>query len=113
MHWLQLACTLYEFSQYYWFEEGHFRRSNQFTSPERLFSAALGEVLLQKASHQRYQGCLLHRIIQILSLASPFGVPTPSHLSMSDYTPAPALAPAPADLLPQPCNPFKGAEKCP
>ena len=113
VRWLQLACTLYGVSQAYRFEEGNFRRRNQSTPPERLLSATLGEVLVQKASHQSYQGYLLHLIIQILSLSSPFGVSTPSHLSRSGYTPAPALAPAPAHILPQLRHPFKRAEKCP
>ena len=113
MHWLQPACTLYEVSQAYQFEEEHFRRSNQSTPPERLLSVTLCEVLVQKASHQSYQGCLLRLIMQILILSSPFDVSTPSHISSSGYTPAPDIAPALAHILPQPHHPFKRAEKCP
>ena len=117
MNWLHLACTLYEVSQDYPFEEGHFRISNQSTPTEGLLSATLFEVLLQKFSNKSYQGYLLHRIIKILSLSSYFGVSNPSHIAGSGYTPAPALAPAPdpdpAHLLPQPCHPLKRAEKCP
>ena len=113
MHWLQLACTFYEFYQYYQFEEGHFRRRNQSTPPERLLSATLGEVIVQKSSHQIYQGYILHKTIHILIISSPFSVPTPSHVSRSGYTPAPDLAPAPDHILPQPHHPLKSAEKCP
>ena len=73
----------------------------------------LGEFLVQKASHKSYQGYLFHKIIQILSLSSPFGVSTTSHISRLGYTPAPDLAPAPSHLLPQPRRPFKRTEKCP
>ena len=50
-------------SRSYWpwgVEEVNFRRSNQSTPTEILLSAILGEVHVQKASHQRYQGYLLH-----------------------------------------------------
>ena len=60
VHWLQLACTLHEVSQYYQFEEGNFRRRNQSAPSGRLLSAILGEVLVRRASLQSYQGYLLH-----------------------------------------------------
>ena len=75
--------------------------------------ATLGEIIVKKASHESYHGYLLHQIIQILILSFPFGIPTPSHLSSSGYTPDPALAPNPDHLLPQPHHPFKRADKCP
>ena len=100
VHWLQLACTLYEVSQAYQFEEVCFRRRNQSTPHERLLSATLGEVPVQKASHQSYQGYLLHRIIKIMSLSNSFGISPPSHLSRPDYTLAPDLDPDPPHLVP-------------
>ena len=113
MHWLQLACNLYEVYQAYQYEEGKFRRRNQSTPPKIILSATLGEVLVQKASHHIYQGYLFHQIIHILILSSSSGFSTPSHLSSSGYTPDPALAPNPDHLLPQPHHPFKRADKCP
>ena len=129
---------VYSISYWPWgVEEGHFRRRNQSTTPKTLLSATLGEVLVQKGSHQSYQGYLFHQIIHILSLSSLFGVSIPSHLSRSGYTtapdlalapspapapdpspatdtaPAPVPAPAPAHLSPQPHYPLKRAEKCP
>ena len=58
MHWLQLACTLYEVSrddQSGWFIQAYTVlrvRRNQSTSPEILLIATFGEVIEQKASHQ-------------------------------------------------------------
>ena len=72
MLWLQDACTLHEVSQYCQFEEGNFRRRNQYTPTERLLSATLGGFLVKKASHKIYQGYLLRQILYILSLSSPF-----------------------------------------
>ena len=74
-------------------------------------SATLGEVLVQKARHHSYQGYLLHQIKYIMSLSSPFGDSIPSHISRSGYTPALALAPAPAHLLSQPNHPFLRGDK--
>ena len=104
------------YSRSYWtwgVEVGHFRRSNQSTPTERLLSETIGEVLVQKAIHQSYHGYLIHQIIYIMSLSSPFAVSNPSHISRSGCTPAPALAPDTAHLFPQPHHPLKRAEKCP
>ena len=103
------------YSSSYWnwgVEERHFRRRNQLTPTKRIFIATLGEVLLKKASHKSYQGYLLHQIIHIMILPYPFGVSTTSHISRSGYTPDPYLSPEPDQILPEPHNPLKRADKC-
>ena len=87
-------------------------RRKKYNPPERLLSATLGEVLVQETSHKSYQVYLLHQIIHILILSSPFGVSTPSNISSLGCTPASALSPAPAHLLPQLHHPLKMYEKC-